>query len=705
MYLSEERKSQLLARHSALLELSKYLDVKDESQWLNYVKNVFLFEKNLESSKDPSYAQSLLFTDLLSSDKQLKKVILSKEWQKANEYFTLSHNATDLLDTFYQLEIGNLECTEKNKLLRTKLIRNAFFIQDVKGQVQHNKVALSFVFSENTPRWDIEHIEWNIQEQQGESVLVGVPYISLGMPKPDGNEMYREIFAVTGSEKKAVAILGVQSLLWNNQPMRITAKEVMDKLPNDIDKLKELANKLPADLKRVFQTWLQRDVLEREFTKTGLSFLCDMLYCFSQSGYKKEEVYLLDRFDTFGFRLDKVSKTTGYDFSATVPLHETIYSKPTISCYIPKDNVWEELLTGKASISAGPVPPFLQEAYHLVGIGKLQPRPEDFQAVKDLFLFIQYGEKVPKPPILPIYNALRRWLEELSRNEEYKYLEKLCNLARILRPYIHIPCLGEKPCGLLDRDHKIILKLAPDQKPGVIIGIKQAGILVPEERLPLCLPGVYWVARQQTCLEKLLEMNSGMILEAPEEIRDAWKILGKEVQKDALLVFLNYLLADIGKLPIEQWEMICNTIKDWNNSQEKPIPFLAAKLITYEEFQELESNKEYRIKLAHTLKVGEGTVISQELTAEQCIIVLGSGVPPKLLQSIETLYKWALERKFMAPENTIEAIRCRLKTFLESKEQIQPLQELIVFCKTSAEFETVKEDVEILEGWLSETQK
>ncbi|HNZ66673.1 MAG TPA: hypothetical protein PKM32_04830, partial [Planctomycetota bacterium] len=109
MYLSEERKSQLLARHSALLELSKYLDVKDESQWLNYVKNVFLFEKNLESSKDPSYAQSLLFTDLLSSDKQLKKVILSKEWQKANEYFTLSHNATDLLDTFYQLEIGNLE--------------------------------------------------------------------------------------------------------------------------------------------------------------------------------------------------------------------------------------------------------------------------------------------------------------------------------------------------------------------------------------------------------------------------------------------------------------------------------------------------------------------------------------------------------------------------------------------------------------------
>ena len=117
-----------------------------------------------------------------------------------------------------------------------------------------------------------------------------------------------------------------------------------------------------------------------------------MVYYFLQSNSTQEYDYLINRFNNFGLRLDKVSKTSGYDFSEAIELGEIIHSKPTISCYIPKDNVWEELCVGTAYLSAGSMPEFLQEVCNLMKKGKLSPRPEDLQSVKELFLFKQRCE-------------------------------------------------------------------------------------------------------------------------------------------------------------------------------------------------------------------------------------------------------------------------------------------------------------------------
>lgn len=703
MYLSEERKAQLLSRHCVLMELSKYLEVKDENQWLNFEKNVFLLEKNLESSKDPSYAQSLIFTNLLATDKQLKKVILSKEWQKANEIFSLAHNATDLLDAFYQLEIGNIDCTEKNKLLRQKLIRNAFFSEDAKGQVHYGNINVCFVFSETTPRWAVENIEWTIQEKQGESVLVGIPYISLGIPKPDGNQMYRELYALLGSELHSVVVLGVQGLLWNNQSMRITAKEIWEQLPNDLDQMKEIAKKLPNDLQEMFQEWLKQDILERELSKSGLSFLTDMVYYFLQSNSTQEYDYLINRFNTFGLRLDKVSKTSGYDFSEAIELGEIIHSKPTISCYIPKDNVWEELCVGTAYISAGPMPEFLQEVCNLMKKGKLSPRPEDLQSVKELFLFIQFGDKVPKPPILPIYNALRRWVEELANHENFKELEKFCYLAKAMRPYIVIPTLGEIPESLVAREHKLISKFDPTQKPGVIIAIKKAGILVPGDRMPLCLPGVYWVARPQSCLEKLIEMIDS-IEDASEEMKNAiQKIKKNEEDEDAFLCFVQslcqYAFSSSQKLKDEQWDMLCQSVEEWNQNHEKQLAFLPFKKVSYENFVKLE-DKKYHWKFSHTLKVDEGVVISQEPNWDKCSITIGSGISSKLLQAIINLDSFAKEHNY-TQKHKLDSLRYNMISFLALEENRLALENLVKFCKESEDFSKIQEDLNTIDEWLN----
>lgn len=702
MYLSEERKAQLLARHCVLMDLTKYLEVKDENQWLNFEKNVFLLEKNLESSKDPSYAQSLIFTNLLATDKQLKKVILSKEWQKANEIFSLAHNATDLLDAFYQLEIGNLDCTEKNKLLRQKLIRNAFFLEDAKGQVHYGNINVCFVFSETTPRWAVENIEWTIQEKQGESVLVGIPYISLGMPKPDGNPMYRELYALLGSELHAVVVLGVQGLIWNNQSMRVTAQEVWTQLPNDLDKMKEIAKKLPNGMQEMFQEWLKQDILERELSKSNLSFLTDMLYYFLQSNCKQEYDYLMNRFSEFGFRLDKVSQTSGYDFSDTVALGEIIHSKPTISCYIPKDNVWEELCVGTACLSAGAMPEFLQEICNLTKKGKLAPHPEDLKAVKELFLFIQFGDKVPKPPILPIYNALRRWLDELANHENFKGLEKLCHLAKAMRPYIVIPTLGEVPESLVAREHKLISKFDPTQKPGVIIAIKKAGILVPGDRMPLCLPGVYWVARPQSCLEKLLEMID-LIENKSDEMKNAIQTLKKNEDEDAFLCLVQslcqYAFSNSSKLKEEQWDMLCQTVEEWNQHHEKQLVFLPFRKISYENFVKLEE-KRYHWKFSHTLKVDEGIIISQEPNWNSCSIVVGSGISPKLLQAIMTVDTWAKEHNY-DKKHKLDSLRSNMMSFLLLEENRLSLENLVQFCKSIEDSSKIKEELDVIDEWLN----
>ncbi len=698
MQLSDEKKEQLLARHFTLMKLVKYIECTTEN-FIGFLKNTFLFEKNIETGKDPSYAQASMFRELIKNESQLKKVLLSQEWQQAIEYFVVPHNTSELLDIFSQIEAGKKNCDSKAWEIRKKLIQDAFFTEDKnKGKARYNTSLLQFAFSDQTPPWAIQNIEWEVEETKGEQHVVGHPLVSLGIPQPDGPEIYRHLYAITGSEKKAACILMLHAISTQDHSLHVISQDILKKIDLGEEKWKDWIEQAPFELKKAFSRCSKEDKIQQEFSLEGLSFLSSLLMYLEQNnpqGY----THIKDRMESFGLEIENIDKPSGYDFSNYVPKGNIVRSQAKIKYYWPQDNRWEILVPGKCYFSAGTVPLFLQEIERLTILGELEPREEDFHAVKELLLYIELGDKVPKPPMLPIYNALRRWMEALSIKENYKAIETLCEYAKVFRPHIQIPAMGEKPFSISNREHKLISRLAIDQKPGIIIGIKQAGIIVPGDKMPLCLPGTYWISRQHSQIEHLIEMTSSLAMEE-EEIRKAWQNLSKEENCDDLLLVLKKLLKDIPSLEDNLWEIIQKTILEFNlRGGKERIFFLPSKKITAQEFKEVENNKEFRVKIAHSARMEEGTIVSQEPGTEYCTVVIASGISPKLLQSIQNIYQAARQKK--GKENKkIEAIRCNLLSFLLENRQNGEIADLFSFCEEHAEELQVKEELSLVKKWL-----
>ena len=698
--MEEEKKKFLIARHYALVNLAKYVE-GDVNGFIDFLKNVFLFEKNIELAKDPSHAQCSLFRQLITNDHQLRKVFFSEEWQQACDYFVLENNTSKLLDIFYQLEIGTSTCKEQShEQLRLKLLQDAFFARShPRSTVQYNDLLIKFEFCADVLRWGVKKIQWELKENQGELHVVGIPVISLGLPSPDGPEMYRESFAIMGLEKKAVATLAIRGMVTDNQPLQMLAEEIIEKMDFQPEQIGTLLENESINVRKAYERWSKLSSMEREFSSEGIRFQIETMLEAEKNNPSLYHV-IKQRFEDAGLLLSDLSKPSGYDFSNEVAKGNVIRSKPAVKYYWPQNNSWDIIFAGKCNFSAGPIPIFLCKIDSLTKAGILEPRSEDLRLVRELLLYIQLGDKVPKPPILPVYNALRRWVEALAARKDYQSLEELCHHAKILRPHIQIPAMGEKPFTIANREHQLIARLAPEHKPGIIVGIKQAGIMVPDNRIPLCLPGIYWVARQHSHLQKLIELTSPLMMDADPGLHRAWQNLSVQEDVEDLFVLVRALLNDIASIKEEIWESIKKTIDDFNTYRQEKIIFLPHRNITVEQLKELEKDARFKLKIAHTGKREEGIVISQRPGTEQCVIVVASGIPPKLLQSIHKLYQWAEEKGFSTEQGSIESIKCNFLSYLRQEPQKSSVMQLLEFCKKQAETEEYVQEKAILQKWV-----
>lgn len=700
--LTQETKEKLLARHQAFIRLAHYLE-GDVADYINFLKNVFLLEKNLEQDRDSGNAQCSLMGQILQTESQIKKIIFTEEWQQAAEHFSLPNNATELLDLLYQLELGNPNCSERPLQLRTKLVRQALFQNSHHpGIVAYNNTLIKFIFTADKPRWTLSKIEWGIQERQGNPLIVGEPVISLGIPNPDGPELYRYLFGVMGSERQAAAALAIRAAATENSPLREMATTILNQLPWGLEEVKGWFVDIPA-LQESLAQWLKLENLDREFSAAGLQFLTDAMVVCEKSN---PTIYqqLKQRLAILGLSVTEAEKPSGYDFSNDVPKGNIIRTRPIVKYYWPEDDTWSPVFPGKCNFSAGPVPIFLQEIEKLKKNKQILPRPEDYDIVRDLLLFIQLGDKVPKPPILPVYNALRRWLEALAQKQDFKALENLCSYAKIFRPLIHIPTIGEKPVSIANREHKLIPKLAPEHKPGMIVGIKQAGIVIPGERMPLCLPGIYWVATLDLAPPPVTDATTTIPIGNPDQFREAWQKLDQCEQPQELLTVAKKLLQDMSNIEEKSWETIQNTMSSFNETHNPKIIFWPHRKITATQFKELETSGKYRFKIAHTNRWEEGWLLAQEPGMDQCLLIISSGIPSKIVQIIQKLHIWAKAQHYQTDSERIDLIRCNFLSFLKATPQREALGKLLAFYdQYPSDLQKTKEDREFLKNWLKQS--
>lgn len=562
MQLSEDFEH-LLARHNAFMNLAKFLDQNGES-YVNFLKNVFLFEKNMIQGKDPAQAQCGIISHILNHESKLKKVLFSSEWQNALEYFVLENDTSELLEVIYQLEIGNKECSNKAIQLRKQVIHSRFF-SDQKNDFVFKELSIDFVFEDHTP-WSLKEILWEVVEDRGMSRVKGTMIIHLEKPRIQGPELFLHTFALYGSEKQAAAIIAIKALQTNDRYLHNMALDIFQEIDAEPEKIGLYLNDAPVSLRKQFERWLELDIIEREFSKKGLSFITEAYIYFEKKSSEGYE-FLRKRCSDLGLYISDIDKPNGYSFSNEIPEGSIIRSKPSVKFHSPRTKILEILFHGECSFSAGPIPDFLQEVDKLRKTEAIQPRHEDFEIVKNLLLYIRLGDKVPKPPLLPVYNALRRWFEALSEREEYGDLERLCVYATVFRPHIEIPCIGERLTGSRHKEQKLIQKYAPKYKPGTIIGIRQASISIPSETIPLFLPGVYTVASHESYIDELSKTKE-----------KKGKDLVKEPGPDNILKLLEFILQDVPGLEDELWEKVISAIKDNNsNKDNSTIIFLEEK--------------------------------------------------------------------------------------------------------------------------------
>ena len=619
MQLSDDIKFKLLTRHNAFVKLGKYLEC-DEQGFTAFLENIFNLEKQLILKENSDQLQCNLFNQLLTNSSQLKKTIFTQDWQEAIEYFTLPHNSSELLDVLYQLEIGNQDCKKTIEELRTNLVRKAFFEEKDEGSIEYNNILLKFIFSQNIPKWSVKQINWKIKKYNGELIIYGNPIISMGIPDPDGHSFYRKIFALTGSEQKAASIVGIYGLLKNDQECKLLAKKIL------ISKISENLNtffkNVHIDLVSKYNDWFKKDILEREFSQESLSFLTKALIYFEKNS-PEAYGYLQERFQNLGLQVCEVDKPEGYEFSDEILKGNVIRSKPLVKYYWPPTNKWNILFPGKCKISAGPFPAFLKEIKKLHNAKALKYRNQDFTIIKELLLHIYLGDKVSQPPILQVYNILRKWLETLAKKEEFRTLEFLCNHAKAFRPFVQIPGIGEKLPDKFILQHKLIPRLATKQKPGTIVGIKQSAIFVPNKKMPLCLPGEYLIAQQHPQLTNLLKLTWKIANEFDEYFVTAWKnlVIQEEVQK--LIIFLKSILSNIPAIKDELWNAICETIKEFNQYHADKVIFYPYRKITLEQIKELGTKEQFLIKITNKSHLNKAIIVSQVPGLKKCVIIIG----------------------------------------------------------------------------------
>lgn len=495
MELTAENKARMLARHQALTQLARHVE-GDRRQFMSFLESVLSLEKNLEEKEDSAAPQCLVMAHLFSNEKQLKKIIVSQEWQQASEYFIIPSNEASILDLYYRLEIGNPQSTdvEVNKM-RRQVLYNAFFKPAAnKGEIRVGNGVVQFVFSPKSKRWSLEGIEWGVEKKAQGSHITGKMLVSVGMPAPDGPPVYRDIFALCGSEKQALCAIAVHGLQKNDFTLKMLAQDLLQQLSFEPEKIIALFKEAPAAIQKTLQDWAQQETLDREFSAAGLDIFRDLM-SFAQLHKENAYEFCRTRLLNLGFDLPDREEAKIHEFSEEVPLGEVISHRPTLQYYWAPEDSWETILRGYWSISAGPLPTFLEKIYKLADKALIEPRGSDVEAVRQLLFYIRLGDKkMAKPPILPVYNAVRRWMENLSQKGEYKALESLCHHAKILRPHLQIPCVGEKAVSFPGKPHTLLPKLAPEYEAGTIVGIQEAGLMVPSEKMPLCLPGIYWVA-------------------------------------------------------------------------------------------------------------------------------------------------------------------------------------------------------------------
>lgn len=497
MELTPELKQRLLTRHHTLISLARYIE-GGRANFAAFLENVCQLEKSLLMESNPSAAQARLLAQIFTNESRLKQILASPEWQEASEYLLVPSNESAMLDAYYRLEIGNKEYSaEEIRVLRHKLLREAFFKESgIQGEVEFGGVPLQFVFSAKVPRWSLEGIEWSVEQHEGGDKIVGKLLISLGFPNPDGPVIYRNIFAITGSERQAITSIATHALVKNDPDLQKVAEELVEKSKWDVDELQNQWKTLPVHLQKAVEDWLKMETVQREFSETGLRLLRNIIGGMEKDGQRVDS--WKDRMNRFGFLLCEREEQRVCEFCNDVATGEIILRQPTIQYYWAPEDSWETVLSGRCTISAGPVPPFLHAIYEFSQAGLLQPRPQDIEVVKSLLLYIRLEERrAAKPPLIPVYNAIRRWLEALSEKKEYKALAMLCRHAQILYPHIQIPCIGEKPKSFAGKEHTLLPRYAPEHEPGTIVGIQQAGMIVPSDKMPLCLPGIYWVATSE----------------------------------------------------------------------------------------------------------------------------------------------------------------------------------------------------------------
>ncbi len=484
----------MLARHQSLTQLARHVE-GDRRQFLSFLESVLSLEKNLEEKEDSAVPQCCIMAHLFSNEKHLKKIMVSQEWQQASEYLIVPSNEAAILDLYYRLEIGNIQSSDPEvSKLRRQILYNAFFKPPAnKGETRVGNGVIKFVLADSK-RWSLEAIVWEIEQRPQGNHISGKLLVSVGKPTPDGPPIYQDIFALCGYELPAIATIAVRGLLKNDFALKMLSQDLLKPIAFDIDKLLDLFKDAPASLQKNLQDWAKQDTLEREFSSGGLDIFRELL-SFAQLHQESSYDYCRKRLLNFGFALPDMEEVKVYEFSEEVPLGEIITHRPTLQYYWPPDDAWETILKGYWSISAGPLPTFLEKIYKLAEAGLIEPRGSDVEAVRQLLFYIRVGDKkMAKSPILPVYNAVRRWLESLSQKGEHKALESLCHHGKILRPHLQIPCVGEKPLSFPGKPHTLLPRSAPEFEAGTIVGIQEAGLMVPSDKMPLCLPGIYWVA-------------------------------------------------------------------------------------------------------------------------------------------------------------------------------------------------------------------
>ena len=554
--LNEENIRRILTRHQALVNLVYHLQANID-EFFDFLQCIQAFEKALETGDNAPGLLCTIFEYLIKDEYHLKRLFFSQEWQIARDHFQVSTNEDALIDVCNVLEIGCKDqvVMPKTIALRRKLLHNAFFM-DQSGQVKYKDVLIEFVFSDEVVRWSIIKIAWQLHRDT-ELKLCGKIYISLGKLPDYDSDLYKKFFAVFGSKKQTVANIALGSLATDDNNLKELAQKLLIDVDFELAQLLDKTKGLPENWQKSLEDWQTKPCLYREFAPESLAFLLELMVFCEKHAFMVYE-YLKQRFLQFGFMLLELKSPKLYEFSEDIPEGEVISCQPILKYYWPPDDLVKTATASQSFLSAGKAPAFLKEIQKLAKQGKISLRDEDFHIARQMLLYLKLGDKVPRPPLSPLYNALRRWLEALTNAEEYILLEQLCNYAKIFRPTVHIPCVGEKLSDTEGRRHKIQERLAPDKKPGTILNIKKSAIIISKGSIPLFLKGEYILARAFSIREKFLEVLSPLLVEDDNaDFQRAWKNLCHHEDLEDILIVLRSLARSQENLEASSWNVIC----------------------------------------------------------------------------------------------------------------------------------------------------